>query len=326
MTHKLPFHLFGLTVVASLLAPLSLYAQSFPEKPIWLVVPFPPGGATDNSARVLAKSLAAAIGQAVIIDNRPGANGRVGAEWVLRSKPDGYTLLFGGIGPLVIAPHMEKVSYNTFKDFTAISCIVTWDSVLVVNPLLPAQNISELIAYLKNNGNKVSYGSAGYGAPLHIAGELFKTQYNVNMTHIPYKGDGPGLIDLINGNLQVMFTTVSAAQSHINSGRIRNIGAVGSHRSTQFPEIATVAEQTKENYAADSWGGLFGPAELPKEVLATLTAAIEKISKDKTMLEQVHKQGSEWVGSNPIEFNQFLHSEYIKWGRVIKDRKLEAVQ
>lgn len=298
--------------------------EEFPNKPIQLIVPFSPGGATDNSARLIAKYLAPALNQPIIIDNRAGANGRVGAERVMSSRPDGYTLLMGGIGPLAIAPHLEKVPYDPFKDFTPISCLVTWDTVLVVNPSVPATNVHEFIQYLKKNGGNVNYGSSGQGGPYHIAAELFKAMAKVEMTHVPYKGDGTAIIDLVSGNVQVMFTSASAILPNIKAGRVRLLAGCDTGRSTLFPEVATISEQALPGFSADSWGGVFGPAGMSSKTINRLYTAIQAAFNEPSLRDGINAQGSQWIASNPEEFKIFLRKEYDKWGKVIKEQGIKS--
>ncbi|KRB74228.1 Bug family tripartite tricarboxylate transporter substrate binding protein [Noviherbaspirillum sp. Root189] len=296
----------------------------YPVKPIQFVVPYSPGGATDNTARLIAKFLAPILKQPLVIDNRAGANGRVGAEYVKRAEPDGYTLLMGGIGPLAIAPHLEKVSYDPFKDFTPISCLVTWDTVLVVNPSVPAANVPELIAHLRRNGTKMNYGSSGQGGPYHVAAELFKALAKVEMMHVPYKGDGAAIVDLISGNTQVMFTSASAILPHIKTGRVRLLASGGTRRSTLFPDVPTISEQALPDFAAEAWGGVFGPAGMSKEVVGRLYAAIQKAFTDQALRDGINAQGSQWIASSPNDFSLFLREEYLKWGRVIDEQDLKS--
>ncbi len=297
---------------------------AYPNRPIRVIVPFPPGGATDNVARVVVKTMSAILGQPMVIDNRGGANGRLGTELAAKAAPDGYTLLFGGIGALTIAPHLEKVPYDPAKDFTPISCIVFYDSVLVANPALPASNVPELIDYLKRNAGKVNYASSGGGGPYHMAFELFKALAGVDATHIPYKGDGLGIIDLAAGNVQCMITSTSAALPQIRAGKIKVLASAGSRRTPLFPDIGTIEEQGVKGYALDTWGGLIGPAGLPAPIVDTLYEAVAKASADKALQEGVLAQGGAWIGNRPAEFTRFLGVEYEKWGKLIRERKLTA--
>ena len=309
----------------SIRAPLAFGSEEpYPTKPIQLIVPFSPGGATDNSARLIVKYLSPLLNQPIIIDNRAGANGRVGAERVMSSRPDGYTLLMGGIGPLAIAPHLEKVPYDPFKDFTPISCLITWDTVLVVNPSLPVQNVPEFIEYLKKNGKNVNYGSSGQGGPYHIAAELFKAMAKVEMTHVPYKGDGMAIIDLVSGNVQVMFTSASAILPNIKAGRVRLLAGCDTRRSTLFPNVETVSEQALPGFAADSWGGIFGPAGMSNTTIQKLYTVIQTAFKDTDLRASINAQGSQWIASSPEDFKIFLKNEYDKWGKVIREQGIQS--
>ena len=306
-------------------AAVPLAAQpAYPSRTIRVIVPFPPGGATDNVARVVVKSLAAILGQPIVVDNRGGANGRLGTELAAQAAPDGFTLLIGGIGALTIAPHLEKVPYDPVRDFTPISCLVYYDSVLVITPSLPVANVPELVKYLERNGARSSYASSGSGGPYHMAFELFKALAGVDATHVPYKGDGLGIVDLMAGNVQCMITSVSAALPHIRSGKVRAIGCAGTRRSSSLPELATLDEQGVRGYALDTWGGLIGPAGLPANVVDALADAVARAGADKTLRDGVLSQGTTWVGNRPAEFSAFLRTESERWGRLIRERRLGA--
>ncbi|RYF74196.1 MAG: tripartite tricarboxylate transporter substrate binding protein [Comamonadaceae bacterium] len=295
---------------------------AYPQRPIKVIVPFPPGGATDNSARVIGRNLGQTLGQSMVIDNRVGANGRVGTEAVALAAPDGYTLLLGGIGALTIAPHLEKVPYDPLKDFTPVSCLVTYDTVLVVHPSLPVSSVPELIDYLKKNGERTNFASSGPGGPYHMAGELFKSMAQVEMTHVPYKGDGAAIVDLMGGTVQLMFTSTSAAVPHIRSGKVKLIASGSSKRTPVFPDVKTVDEQGVKGYALDSWAGLFGPANLPAPIVQTLHAAVRKGAQDAALQETILGHGSTWVASAPDDFARFVREEHAKWGRLVRERKL----
>lgn len=296
--------------------------SAFPSKTIRVIVPFPPGGATDNSARVICKSMSSILGQSMVIDNRVGANGRIGTEAVAKSEPDGYSLLIGGIGALTVAPHLEKVPYDPVRDFTPIGGLVTYDTVLIVNPSLPVKSVGELITYLKRNGSKVNYGSSGAGGPFHMAGEYFKSLAKVDMTHVPYKGDGAAIVDLVGGNVQLMFTSTSAAAPHVRSGKVRLIACGSSHRTSVFPDVPTIEEQGLKGYALDAWAGLFGPAGLTEPVIKTLSSAVAKAGEDTELRAAVSAQGSTWLGTGPSEFGRFVRQQNAQWGQLIRERKL----
>jgi tripartite-type tricarboxylate transporter receptor subunit TctC len=305
-------------------ASVGVAQTAWPVRPIRVIVPFPPGGATDNVARVLARSLSPALGQPIVIDNKAGANGRLGTELAAQAPADGYTLLFGGIGALTIAPHLEKVPYDPARDFTPISCIVYYDSVLVAHPGFAPNNVPELIDHLKRHGSRVNYASSGTGGPYHMAFELFKAMAGVDATHVPYKGDGLAIVDLAAGNVQCMITSTSAAMPQIRAGRVKVLASIGSRRTALFPDVATVEEQGLKGYAVESWGGLIGPAGLPPRVVETLHEAVVRVATEPALREGMQAQGGAWVGSRPGEFTAFLKSEYDKWGRLIRERRLST--
>ncbi|RZL65810.1 MAG: tripartite tricarboxylate transporter substrate binding protein [Variovorax sp.] len=311
------------TAASALTARTSVAQQGYPQRPLRVIVPFPPGGATDNNARVIARSMSQSLGQSIVIDNRTGANGRVGTEAVALAPADGYTLLVGGIGALTIAPHLEKVPYNPLKDFTPVSCLVTFDTVLIVHPSLPVTDVPSLIDYLQRKGKDTNYASSGPGGPYHMAGELFKTMANVEMTHVPYKGDGAAIVDLMGGTVQLMFTSTSAAVPHIRAGKVKLIASGGSQRTRVFPDVRTVSEQGVTGYALDSWGGLFGPAGLSPQVVQTLYGAVEKGTQDAALQESISLQGGTWIASKPVDFERFLRAEHEKWGKLIRVRDLK---
>jgi tripartite-type tricarboxylate transporter receptor subunit TctC len=312
------------TLAAASLASPAFAQAAYPSRPIRLIVPFPPGGATDNVARVFVKSMSPILGQQMVIDNRGGANGRLGTELAAQAPPDGYTLLFGGIGALTIAPHLERVPYDPAKDFTPVSCIVFYDSVLVANAALPVSNVPELVEYLRRNGANANYASSGGGGPYHMAFELFKALAGVEATHVPYKGDGLALIDLVAGNVQCMITSTSAALPHIRSGKIKVLASAGSRRTPVFPDVGTIEEQGVRGYGLDTWGGLIGPAGLPAPVVAALHDAVVRAGSDKALQEGVLAQGGAWIGNRPAEFAAFLRTEHEKWGKLIRERRLTA--
>ncbi|MFT3805079.1 MAG: tripartite tricarboxylate transporter substrate binding protein [Burkholderiaceae bacterium] len=316
----------GASAAGSLFTVPSARAQAaaWPSRPLRLIVPFPPGGATDNVARVLVKALSQSLGQQVVIDNRAGANGRLGTELAAQAAADGQTLLFGGIGPLTIAPHLDKVPYDPARDFTPVSCVVFYDSVLVANPSLPADDIRGLIAYLKRPDTRANYASSGSGGPYHMGFELFKALAGVEINHVPYKGDGPAIIDLAAGNVQCMITSTSAAMPQIRAGRIKVLASAGSRRAALFPEIGTIAEQGVPGYSLDAWGGLIGPAGLAPAIVTTLYEAVRQAATDPALAEGFAAQGGAFIGNRPDEFAAFLASEFRKWGQLIRERRLNV--
>lgn len=315
----------GIVGLACSVAPFEAQSQEvFPSRPVKVVVPYSPGGGTDNVARILFDEMQRSLKQPFVIDNRVGANGRVGTELVARAPADGYTLLVGGIGPLTISPHLEKLPYDPDKDFSPITLLGTADSILIVNPALPIKNMPELLAYLRRDGAKVNFGSSGISGPFHMAGELLKTMAKVEMTHVPYKGDGAALIDLMGGSIQLMFTSVSAGLPHVKSGKVRLIASAGERRSLVFPDVKTIAEQGLPGFAADSWVGLFGPATVPRQTVDILHSAMVRILREESVRQQLLAQGIAPVGSTPAELKRFIKDEYDKWGLVIHERGLKG--
>jgi len=293
-------------------------AQAYPVKPIKLVVPFTPGGVTDNIARVFCERMGRELGQQFIIDNRAGANGRIGTDAVAKSAPDGYTLLLGGIGALTIHPHMLKVPYDPVNDFIPISLIATNDVVIVINPKLPPKTPAELIAYLKANPGKLQYGSSGIGAPTHLAAELFKSRVGVDMVHVPYKGDSAAVMDVVSGTVDLSFSTVSATISLIRGGKLRPIAMTGLVRSQSLPDVPTLDESGLKGFNADTWIGLFAPAHTPAPIITRLYEATKISLADPDVREKLIAGGNNIVGSNTQEFTAFLAAESKKWGDVVR--------
>jgi tripartite-type tricarboxylate transporter receptor subunit TctC len=293
-------------------------AQAYPTRPIKLVVPFTPGGVTDNIARVFCERMGRELGQQFIIDNRAGANGRIGTDAVAKSAPDGYTLLLGGIGALTIHPHMLKVPYDPVNDFIPISLIATNDVVIVINPKLAPTTPAELIAYLRANPGKLQYGSSGIGAPTHLAAELFKSRIGADMIHVPYKGDSAAVMDVVSGTVDMSFSTVSATISLIRGGKLRPIAMTGLVRSQSLPDVPTLDESGLKGFNADTWIGLFAPAHTPLPIITRLYEATKVSLADPEVREKLIAGGNNIVGSNTQEFTAFLAAESKKWGDVVR--------
>jgi tripartite-type tricarboxylate transporter receptor subunit TctC len=310
--------LAALACTASVLAGAPAEAQTYPDKPIRLIVPFTPGGVTDNIGRVLAERMGRELGQSIIIDNRAGANGRIGTDAVAKAAPDGYTLLLGGIGALTIHPHMLKVPYDPVNDFVPISLVATNDVVIVVNPKLPVKTPAELVAYAKANGNKMQYGSSGIGAPTHLAAELFKTRVGSTMVHVPYKGDSAAVMDVVAGNVDLSFSTVSATLSLIQAGKLRAIAMTGLQRSQSLPDVPTLDETVLKGFNADTWVGLFAPARTPDPIIKRLYEATKVALADPDVAKKLIAGGNNIVGNDTAQFRAFLAAESKKWGEVIR--------
>lgn len=293
-------------------------AETYPDKPIRLVVPFTPGGVTDNIGRVLAERMGRELGQGLIIDNRSGANGRIGTDAVAKAPPDGYTLLLGGIGALTIHPHMLKVPYDPVNDFVPISLVATNDVVIVVNPRLPVRTPAELVAYAKAHSGKMQYGSSGIGAPTHLAAELFRTRIGFDMVHVPYKGDSAAVMDVVAGNVDLSFSTVSATLSLIQAGKLRAIAMTGLQRSQSLPDVPTLDETVLKGFNADTWVGLFAPARTPEPIVRKLYEATKASLADPEVRRKLVAGGNNIVGNDAAQFRTFLDAESKKWGEVVR--------
>lgn len=313
------FALGALAALASAsLVPSQVRAEIYPDKPIRLIVPFTPGGVTDNIGRVLAERMARELGQGLIIDNRSGANGRIGTDVVAKAAPDGYTLLLGGIGALTIHPHMLKVPYDPVNDFVPISLVATNDVVIVVNPRLPVRTPAELVAYAKSHSGKMQYGSSGIGAPTHLAAELFRTRVGFDMVHVPYKGDSAAVMDVVAGNVDLSFSTVSATLSLIRAGKLRAIAMTGLQRSQSLPDVPTLDETVLKGFNADTWVGLFAPARTPEPIVRKLYEATKVSLADPEVRRKLVAGGNNIVGNDTAQFRAFLDAESRKWGEVVR--------
>jgi tripartite-type tricarboxylate transporter receptor subunit TctC len=295
----------GLAIVGALCAPQRSLAQEWPTRQaIRFVVVYPPGGASDVTARLLAAKLTDTLGQSVVVENRPGANGIIATDFVAKSAPDGYTLLMANLGPNALNPVVyKKLPYDA------------------VNPSLPIKSIPDLIAYAKANPGKVSFGSAGQGASNHLSGELLNALAGIRMQHIPYKGDAPSLADLISGQIQVALPTTVAGLPFVTSGKLRAIGVTGAKRLDNMPDLPTVAE-TLRGFEAVSWGGVMVPAGTPKPVVARLNADINRILKMPDVADKLKALGAVIVGSSPEEFDTYVKDEIAKWGKVARENNI----
>ncbi|MGQ2993480.1 Bug family tripartite tricarboxylate transporter substrate binding protein [Variovorax sp.] len=310
--------------VASLVVSAAALAQAWPSKqPVRFVVPYPPGGASDVTARLLSVKLTEALGQAFVVENRPGANGLIALEYVAKAAPDGYTLLMANLGPNAINPAVyRKLPYDAIKDFTPITLTSVVPLVVLVQPTMPVNSMKELIAYAKAHPDKLTYASAGNGSANHLAGEMMKSMASFKMVHVPYKGDAPGLQDTIAGNVSVIFPTVIGGMSQIKSGLLKPIAVTGAKRSSALASVPTVAEGGIPNFEANSWGGVMGPANLPPEIVARLNTEIVKILKQPETAAKLTSMGADIVGSTPEEFASYLKNEVAKWGKVAHENNI----
>jgi tripartite-type tricarboxylate transporter receptor subunit TctC len=308
-----------LILLLTVLAPAFAAAQDYPAKPIRIVIPYPPGGASDVTARLLGQKMAEAWGQQVVPDNRPGANGIVALEHVAKSAPDGYTLLLANLGPNAINPAVySKLPYDPVKDFSPITLTTLVPQVLVASPALEAKNIQELIALARANPGKINYGTGGNGSANHLAVELMASIAGVKLTAVPYKGDAPAMADAISGQVSMTLPTVLAATPHIKSGKLRPLAVTTKARVSSLPEVPTMQEAGVPGYESVSWGGLMAPAGTPPAIINKLHAEFARILKLPDIQERMEALGSTIVGSGPAEFSAFLQAEIRKWDGVAK--------
>ena len=294
-------------------------AQGFPNKPIKMIVPYPPGGPTDVQARVVGQKLGELLDQPVVIDNSGGAGGMLGSKMVAQSAPDGYTLLMGASGPQALGPLMAKEPpYDPIKDFTPLSLVSYSPLMLVLNPKVHAKSVTELIELAKQNPGKLNYGSFGNGTMAHLAGELFKTMAGVNILHVPYKGSAPAVTALLGGEIDLMFDTVITALPHVKSGKLIGLAVTKGSRSSAAPNMPTVAEAALPGFEAVSWIGLMGPAGMPKDVVDRISAEMVKTLADRAVRERLQAAGAEPVGSDAASFAAKMKSELMRWEPVVK--------
>jgi tripartite-type tricarboxylate transporter receptor subunit TctC len=302
-----------------LLAGQSAWAQNWPAKPIHIVVPFTPGGNTDIVARLIGEGLAKSLGQPVLVENKPGAAGLVGATAVAKAPADGYTLLMGTVGTHAInASLYSKMPYDTVKDFAPITLIASVPNILVVNPSLPVNSVKDLIAYAKANPEKTNFASSGSGTSIHLSGEMFKIRTGISMTHIAYKGSPPALADLMGGQVQLMFDNLPTSLPHVKAGKLKALAVTTSKRLSALPNLPTVAESGLPGFETGSWFGLLAPAGTPKEIVATLDAEVRKLVQRPDLREKLIQQGAEPVGMPSDEFAAHIKSELAKWAEVVK--------
>jgi tripartite-type tricarboxylate transporter receptor subunit TctC len=299
-------------------------AQTYPARPVRMVVPFPAGGPTDIVGRTMAQKMSELLGQQVIVDNRGGAGGMIGTEQVAKAAPDGYTMLMGTIGGIAVAMSLQpNRGYDTLRDFAPITQSVTVTNILVVHPSVPAKNVKELLAIAKTKKGGLNYASSGAGTVTHLAGELFKLMGKVDITHVPFKGGAPALTALLSGEVDMSNENSLVVLPHVKSGKVRAIAVTGQKRSRLMPELPTIAE-TLPGYNASGWYGLFVPAATPKPIIARLSSESIKVLKMPDVIERLSSQGAEPVGSTPEEFGAYVRSEIDKWANLVKVANMKA--
>jgi len=299
-------------------------AQQYPAKPIRVVVPFPSGGPSDIVGRVVSQKLSEAWGQPVIVDNRAGAGGVIGTEYVAKGPADGYQILHGTIGGLTVAMSLQpNRGYDTLRDFVPITQTVTVTNFLVVHPTVPAKSVRELIALAKTRPGKLNYASSGSGTGPHLAGELLKYMAGIDLTHVPYKGSAPGLTAMLSGEVDITFENSLLVMPHIASGKVRPLGVTGTQRSKLLPALPTIAE-TLPGYNASGWYGFVAPAATPKDVVVKLSAEMVRILRQPDVVTRLAGQGAEPVASTPDEFAAFIRAEIDKWSKLVAAAKMRA--
>jgi tripartite-type tricarboxylate transporter receptor subunit TctC len=296
------------------------WAQEYPTKPIRLVVPFPAGGTTDILAREVGQYLSVSLGQPVVVDNRPGAGGNIGADLVAKSPPDGYTLLMGTVGTHAInASLYAKIPYDHVKDFAPVILVAGVPNVLVVNPSVPVNSVQELIAYAKANPGKLNFASSGAGTSIHLSGELFKVMAGVKMTHVPYKGSAPALQDLLGGQVQLMFDNLPPSLPQIKGGKLRALAVTSTTRAPALPDVPTIAESGLPGFEASSWFGILAPAGTPPAIIAKVNAEVDKWLASPEGKEKLVAIGANAGGGSPEDFARHIQAETAKWAKVVKD-------
>jgi tripartite-type tricarboxylate transporter receptor subunit TctC len=300
------------------------HAQDYPSRTVKIVVAFPAGGPTDFVARVLADKLKGALGQSVIIENKPGANAAIGAESVAKSDPDGYTLFFTTAGAVVINPHMRaNLPYDPIKDFAPITLVVNTMEVLVVKSDTPMKSATDLVAFAKSRPDGIAMASTGVGSPPHLALELFKGSSGANVLHVPYRGAAPAVTDVVGGQVHAMFADLPVLMPQIRGGTLRPIGVGSKRRASVLPDVPTLDEQGIKDVYADNWYALFAPAKTPAPVIARLNAAVNAVLKDPETARKLIEAGADPAAGTPEQLAEFLKSELERWGKVVKEKNIK---
>jgi tripartite-type tricarboxylate transporter receptor subunit TctC len=304
-------------------SPTPAQAQAYPDKPIRIVSPFPVGGIADTFAREIGKKLTDAWGQPVVIENRTGAGGNIGADIVAKSAPDGYTLVIGNIGTHAVNVSLfPSMPFDTIKDFTPIVHVLDAEGLLVVNPAIKATTVPELVALARAEPGKLSYGSGGLGTTSHLAGELFKSMTRVDIVHVPYKGNVPAITDLLGGQTSMAFATMPTVLPHVRAGKLRPLAVLGATRSPALPDIPTVAESVP-GFEVSNWIGLFAPAGTPAPIVARINAEVQKIMRSPEIERRLESEGAKFIPMTPEQFAAFQKAELAKWAKTIKDANIK---
>ncbi len=318
-TPAIKFIQAGTMLVLSAASVFALAQTSYPNKPVRIVVPFPPGGPIDMTTRPLAQKLTESLGAPVVVDNRGGANGNIGAEHVAKSAPDGYSLVVGAGGGFAIGPHLyTKLPFDVFRDFAPVSLFLTVPQLLVVHPQLPVKTVKELVALAKAKPNQLNFGSSGNGGTPHMAAELLKRSAQIEMVHVPYKGMGPATMDLIGGQLQLVFADMPVLLQQVKAGKLRPLAVGTPKRSANLPEVPTMIEAGFPKVEAANWYGLYAPAGTPASIIARINIETVKAMNNPELKAFMKDQGAEATGSTPEQLGALHRREYEKWGVVVK--------
>jgi tripartite-type tricarboxylate transporter receptor subunit TctC len=317
--------LLSLALAASLaLFSSAAGAQAWPNKPVRILIAFPPGGAIDIVARVMSPKLSESLGQPVLVENRPGAGGLVGTELAAKAAPDGYTVFFGTLGNLSVNPLLyPKLPFDIGRDFAPLTQVVSTTFMLYVNPSLPVKSVADLIAYAKARPGGINYSSSGNGGAPHLAGELFNSMTGVKMVHVPYKGSSQSVTDVMGGQVQLTFDSLALGLPYVKAGKLRAVATLGPKRIAQLPDVPAVNE-TLPGYEVTNWFGMVIPAATPKDIVTRLHAEILRVLRLPEVRDSLVAQGTEPVGSSPEEFGAFMKSEAVKWARVIREANIRA--
>jgi len=300
-------------------------AQPYPAKPVRLIIPYPPGGGSDTIGRPLAQKMSEGIGQQIVVENRGGANGNIGMEYVARSAPDGYTLVFALSAQLAVNPGLyQKIPYDSLKDYAPITLLGAGGYILVAHPSLPVKSVKELIALAKSRPGQIAYSSSGNGSGGHLAAELLNHMAGIKTLHVPYKGGGPALVDLLAGQVQLLFSTQLSSWQHIQAGRIRALASSTAKRPASLPDLPTIAESGLPGYDAGVWYAVLAPAGTPREIITRLNSEVVRVLAQPDYRKLLVNNTIEPIGSPPEQLGQYIKSELVKWAKVIKDANVRV--
>jgi tripartite-type tricarboxylate transporter receptor subunit TctC len=305
------------------LAAATAFAQAYPSKPVRIVIGYAPGGAAEAGIRPLARALEPLMGQPLIIENRPGNAGGVAMEFIAKASNDGYTLYYFDSGPLTVAPHLAKVGYHIVDSFTHLGHVCGSGSMLVVHPSTPFRSVADVVAAAKKEPSKWSYGTSGVGGPHHLSGEYFKRVAGVDIVHVPYKGGGPAMTDLMGGQVPMLFSSLGPAVGAVKSGKIRALAVTSLARAAAFPDVPTMDELGYKGFDSTAWYGLLGPAGLPQEVVTKWTGALAKVGADKAALDPINATGCDAEILPPARTIERIKADNAKWGKVVKDANIK---